>query len=207
LRHLLEDLENARKRDAFSLFCDDTRLREPSYRAFAHYGSGGAMNQPVTRARAPFKVVVTVGLLLLAAASVNAQEPFTDVQHILRPGDTVFITDDTNTETRGTVAGVGPSAVRINVNGSEREWPATKVWRLERRGDSVKDGAKRGVISGAIVGGVLGVIAGATWANSGSGSTPLGGGLGLGLVGAGFGLGIGVGMDALIPGRTLVYQR
>jgi hypothetical protein len=165
------------------------------------------MNRPVTRARAPFQVVVTVGLLLFAATSANAQEPFTDLQNILRPGDTIFITDDTNTVTRGKVAGVGPSALRIDVNGSEHEWPAAKVWRLQRRGDSVKDGAKRGVISGAIIGGVLGVIAGATWANSGSGSTPLGGGLGLGLVGAGFGLGIGVGLDALIPGRTLVYQR
>ena len=99
------------------------------------------------------------------------------------------------------------STIRLKVDDTEREWDAAAITRLDRRGDSVSDGARRGVLTGAIVGAVLGAIAGAVWANSGNGSSPLRGATGVGLVGGGFGLGIGVGVDALIRGRTLVYFR
>ena len=117
----------------------------------------------------------------------------------MAPADTVFVFDVKATETSGQVMNVDPSTIRLKANETERQW-RSRGDRLERCGDSVKDGARRGVITGAIVGAVLGAIAGATWANSGSGSTPIGGALGVGLVGAGLGLGIGVGMDALIQG-------
>ena len=146
-------------------------------------------------------------VVVVTALPARAQQPFADVQHVLRPGDTVYLTDMTNNQIRGRLAWMDASMLRLTVNGTEREWPATAVWRLERRGDSVKDGARRGVLTGAVVGGVLGAIAGATWANSGSGSTPLGGALGLGMVGAGLGLGIGITIDAVVQGRTPVYQR
>jgi hypothetical protein len=146
-------------------------------------------------------------LVLSVPTNAAAQESFASVRNRIALGDTVFVLDVTGTETRGLVMNVDLSTIRLKVNDTEREWQETAVYRLERRGDSVRDGARRGVITGAIVGAVLGAIAGATWANSGSGSTPIGGAFGVGLVGAGLGLGIGVGMDALIQGRTLIYYR
>ena len=151
--------------------------------------------------------VCVCGVLLSVPANAAAQESFASVRNRVAPGDTVFVLDVKGAETRGQVLKVDLSTIRLKVNETERQWNEAAVYRLERRGDSVKDGARRGVITGAIVGAVLGAIAGATWANSGSGSTPIGGALGLGLVGAGLGLGIGVGMDALIQGRTLIYYR
>jgi hypothetical protein len=151
--------------------------------------------------------VSVCSVLLSVPTNAAAQESFASVRNRVAPGDTVFVIDVTGTETRGQVMTVDLSTIRLKVNGTERQWEEAAVYRLERRGDSVKDGARRGVIAGAVVGAVLGAIAGATWANSGSGSTPIGGALGVGLVGAGLGLGIGVGMDALIQGRTLIYYR
>ena len=145
------------------------------------------------------------GVLLSVPTNAVAQESFASVRDRVAPGDVVFVTDVSGTETRGRVMKVDLSTIRLKVDNTEREWEQAAVYRLERRGDSVKDGARRGVITGAVVGAILGAIAGATWANSGSGSTPIGGALGVGLVGAGLGLGIGIGMDALIHGRTLIY--
>lgn len=147
------------------------------------------------------------GVLLSVPTNAAAQESFASVRNQVARGDTVFVTDVTGMETRGRVMKVDLSTIRLKVKGTEREWQEAAVYRLERRGDSVTDGARRGIITGAVIGAILGAIAGATWANSGSGSTPSGGALGVGLVGAGIGLGIGVGMDALLQGRTLIFYR
>jgi hypothetical protein len=57
------------------------------------------------------RIAVTAGLLLAFAMPVTAQDRFDHVQYALRPGDTVFVVDDTGTETRGKVASIGPSAL------------------------------------------------------------------------------------------------
>ena len=150
---------------------------------------------------------VMFAVLMTTATPASAQNDFASISKRVAPGDTVYVTDVEGRETQAILMTVTPSALRLHVRGSEGEWPSDAVYQLERRGDSVKNGMRRGAITGAIIGATLGAIAGATWANSGSGSTPLGGALGLGLVGAGFGVGIGAGMDALIPGRTLVYRK
>jgi hypothetical protein len=149
--------------------------------------------------------VCVCGVLLSVPTNAAAQESFASVRNSVAPGDTVFVMDDTGTETRGQVLNVDLSKIRLKVNETEREWEAARVYWLERRGDSVEDGAWRGVITGVIVGTVLGAIMGAVY--SGDGASPSGSAIGLGVVGAGFGLGIGVGMDALIQRRTLIYSR
>lgn len=153
-------------------------------------------------------IAVTAGLLLATAMPVTAQDRFVDVQYALRPGDTVFVVDDTGTETRGKVANIGPSALRLVVNGYERDWGAAAVERLERRGDSLKNGA----IAGLATGGVFGFLAiVAVSAGGGGEAFPLvpGNGQIAVLFGAfiGLGAGIGAGIDALVPGRTLLYLR
>lgn len=79
-------------------------------------------------------VVLTAALMVLAPASLAAQDSFAYVQYILRPGDTVFVTDEGGAESRGRVIDVGPSALRITLqNGTEREWSEAAVRLLERR--------------------------------------------------------------------------
>jgi hypothetical protein len=50
----------------------------------------------------------TIVLLLVNAGPLAAQEPLTYVQYSVRPGDTLFITDDTGTETRAGSSLWGP---------------------------------------------------------------------------------------------------
>ena len=103
----------------------------------------------------------TAGVLVFTAMPAIAQQPFADVHNAVRPGDTVFLIDDTGTEVRGKVAGVGPSALRLTVNGTEREWSAPSIWRVTRRGDSLKNGATIGFVTGSVIGG----IGGLAWAS------------------------------------------
>ena len=151
------------------------------------------------------RLAAATGLLVVSAAPLAAQETFTDVQHLLRPGDTVFVIDETGTETRGRVAGTSSSTLRLAVNGSEREWSAATIWRVTRRGDSLKNGALIGAAAGGVIGGVGGLALASLLRNEGHETVgPFFFLLG---VGAGGGAGIGAGLDALIAGRTLIYQQ
>jgi hypothetical protein len=156
----------------------------------------------------PARIAVTAGLLLATAMPVTAQDRFDHVQYALRPGDTVFVIDDTGTEIRGKVAGIGPSALRLIVDGYEREWGAATVERLERRGDSLKNGAITGLATGGIFGFLAIVALSAGGGGAGFTLVPTNGEIAV-LFGAymGLGAGIGAGIDALVPGRTLVYLR
>ena len=149
------------------------------------------------------RIAVAAGLMLVTAMPVTAQDRFVHVQYALRPGDTVFVVDDTGTETRGKVARIEPSALRLIVDGYERDWGAAAVERLERRGDSLKNGAIAGLWTGGIFG-LLFAIAAVDGAGGGAAVTlvPSGGQI-AGVFGAfmGLGAGIGAGIDALVPGR------
>jgi hypothetical protein len=146
-----------------------------------------------------------IGLFFLAAGSASAQAAFTDLQHLLRPGDMVFVTDDSGAETRGSVTGVQASALRLAVAGIEREWAASDVREVRRRGDSLKNGTIAGAIVGGVLGGIGGWAVGSIFVSEGASfARPF---LTLVALGAGGGAGIGAGVDALIPGRTLVYRQ
>ena len=151
------------------------------------------------------RLAAAAGLLIVSAVPLAAQEAFTNVQRVLRAGDTVFVIDETGTETRGRVAGISSSALRLAVNGSEREWSAATIWRVTRRGDSLRNGTLIGAVTGGVIGGVGGLALASLLRNEGHDTVgPFFFLLG---VGAGGGAGIGAGLDALIAGRTLIYQQ
>ena len=140
---------------------------------------------------------VTIGFLLVNTGPLAAQEPLT-YKYSVRPGDTLFVTDDTGTETRGRVVAVEPSALRLMVNGVEREWSAASIQRLERRGDSVKNGTIAGLVTGGAFGTFV-LVAAAPYVRDRE--------LLILLAFMGTGTAIGAGTDALIPGRTLIYRQ
>jgi hypothetical protein len=150
-------------------------------------------------------ILAAIGLFFLTAGFAMAQESFTDLQSTLRPGDTVDLTDASGAKTRGSVTGVQPSTLRLAVAGIEREWAASEVREVRRRGDSVKNGAIIGAVAGGVVGGIGGWALGSLFVNEGASfAGPF---LTVLALGAGGGAGIGAGVDALIPGRTLVYRQ
>jgi hypothetical protein len=99
-----------------------------------------------------WRISATVALFVVMLLGLVAQEPFTNVQYALHTGDDVFVTDETGLETRGRVTEVQPFTLRLRVNGADRLWRWRDVDRLERRGDSLKNG----IIAGLTTGGILG---------------------------------------------------
>lgn len=117
---------------------------------------------------------------------------------------TVYVLDDTGSETSGKVLRLEPDAIVLVVDGVERRFEAARVKRIDKRGDSLRNGAVIGAVVGAALG-LLGMgLADCPGANA-SGPCPGFRAAGV-LVSTGFYAAVGTGIDALRDGRTTVYQ-
>lgn len=117
---------------------------------------------------------------------------------------TVYVLDDTDVETSGRLLRLDPDSLVLLVGDTERRFEAARVRRIEKRGDSLRNGA----FIGAIVGAAMGVLA-AGIADC-PGDDPGGGCPGTRAAGLVFSIGayaaIGTGIDALVVGRTTLYE-
>jgi hypothetical protein len=148
--------------------------------------------------------VVTLLLIAMGPAIASAQNvvgswPGLDPSRL----STVYVVDDTGTETEGRLLRLDPDALVLLVDSTERRFEAARVKRIQRRGDSLKNGA----IIGAVVGGVMGALAaGISDCPSFDGSDGCPGTrVGLFFFSVGVYSAIGTAIDALIPGRTTIY--
>ncbi len=146
---------------------------------------------------------VAVFSVVTLPGAVRAQEPLENW-----PGldtsvlERVFVVDDAGAETAGRLLGLNPDSIVLLVEGAERRFEATGVRRIEKHGDSLRNGAITGLTVGGILGG-LGAIAGNCEGLSGGGCAAARGSFAVILVGlfAAFGTTI----DALVQGRTPLY--
>ena len=106
----------------------------------------------------------------------------------------VYVLDRTGEETKGRLVSLTGSAVVLQMNSTTQTFNLSDIVRIDRQGDSLKNGA--------IIGAVFGGLADCPEAR---GSCP-GTRVTLAVVSTGFWSAIGVGIDALIPGRTLVWK-
>jgi len=117
---------------------------------------------------------------------------------------TVYVLDDAGVETSGKLLRLNPDSVVLLADGAERRFETARVARIQKRGDSLRNGA----IIGAIVGGVLGIFSAGI--SDRPGDHPGGGCPGsraaLFVVSTGVYSAIGTGIDALIHGRTTLYE-
>ena len=117
---------------------------------------------------------------------------------------TVYVLDTTGAETSGKLLRLNPDSIVLLVDGAERQFETARVARIQKRGDSLRNGA----IIGAVVGVALGILT-AGIADC-PGDRPGGGcprsRAALFLVSTGFYSAVGTGIDALIPGRTTLYE-
>jgi len=117
---------------------------------------------------------------------------------------TVYVLDDSGAETSGKLLRLNPDSLVLLVDGHERQFESARVARIQKRGDSLRNGA----IIGAVVGVALGVVTAGI--SDCPGDHPGGGCPGsraaLFLVSTGVYSAIGTGIDALIPGRTTLYE-
>lgn len=108
---------------------------------------------------------------------------------------TVFVTIDRGPEIHGSLLELGPETLAILVDGARTEFPLSSVRRVEREGDSLKNGA----IIGAVV---LGAWCAAICGQGLNRSSQLFPAI---VVNAGVGAVIGALFDADHKGRTRIY--
>jgi hypothetical protein len=115
----------------------------------------------------------------------------------------VYVLDRTGEETRGRLVSLTGSAVVLQMDTTRRTINLTDVVRIDRRGDSLKNGA----IIGAVFGGAVGIMTAGGLADCPDARSDCPGTrVAMALVSTGVWSAIGAGIDALIPGRTLLWK-
>jgi len=116
---------------------------------------------------------------------------------------TVYVLDRSGLETTGKLLGLSPDSLVLLVAGVERRFDRADVVRIQKR-----DSLKNGTLIGAAVGVAMGLAAAGLSDCPGrhpGGACP-GSRAAVALVSTGMYAGIGAGVDAIIRGRTTLYQ-
>ena len=151
------------------------------------------------------KRCIAIFVATLVPVAVCAQETASSWPGLAPSGlSTVYVLDDTGVETSGSLLRLNPDSLVLLVGGAERRFEAARVARIQKRGDSLRNGAIIGAIVGVALGLVVGGMADCPGDNP-SGDCP-GSRAALLLVSTGVYAAIGTGIDALIPDRTTLYQ-
>lgn len=117
---------------------------------------------------------------------------------------TVYVLDDTGVETSGRFLCLNPDSLVLLVDGAERRLEAARVKRIQKRGDSLRNGAFIGAIVGAGMGLIVAGISDCPGSDPG-GSCPGTRAVAF-LFSTGVYAAIGTGIDALVVGRTTLYE-
>jgi hypothetical protein len=148
---------------------------------------------------------LTLAFLTFAPSQLSAQQQansFEQLQLLVKPGDTVTVTDVNGALSRGIIAELSRTTIRLGVGGVARDLTEADVLQIrQRRSDSLKNGAVIGAIAGGAFGLLGMIIVCAEEEDCGAWVVPV-----FGLYTA-MGTGIGVGVDALIVREQIIYQR
>ncbi len=149
------------------------------------------------------RFVHSLWLLLLFAGSADAQPPsLYDAGWLVQPGDTLTITDNAGVRVRGKLVEITTTSLVLDVSRALRQFQESEIYMIERRGDSLKNGALIGFSAGGALAAALATsFRGSDWRFDPEDY------LAVIAVFGGVGAGIGVGIDALIRGHTVIYAR
>ena len=126
---------------------------------------------------------------------------FEQLMVLVEPDDTVTLRDFNGNQTRGRIALVTPSSLRLVVDGAARDLTPADVLEIrQRRGDSLANGAIIGAVAGAGFGLVGSIIVCVEEENCAAWVA------GLMTSYAALGAGVGVGVDALIRREQTVFR-
>lgn len=154
-------------------------------------------------------------LTAISAAPARAQETravdsFTQLQLVVKLGDTITVTDSTGRKAEGSLMDLSPSTLVMLAEGRRRELQERDVAAIsQRRPDSLKNGAWWGLGAGAATGFVVsGLGSAAASLLDGPDARVSAGPVVAGTVLiAGIGAGIGMAIDALIKSDRVIYSR
>jgi hypothetical protein len=137
----------------------------------------------------------------------SAQDPAPGWEGLEPSGlSTVHVLDDRGTETTGKLLRIDAEAIVLLVDGTERRFESAHVRRVAKRGDSLKNGAVGGAVVGICMGILAGAISDCSTGDGRYGGCGAGARIGMAVVSTAFYTAVGVGIDAMIQGRTTVYE-
>lgn len=156
-----------------------------------------------------------LALTVMSAASARAQEAqavdsFTQLQAIVKLGDTMTITDITGRKAEGSILALSSSTLVLLAEGRRRELQEHEVAAIsQRRPDSLKNGALWGLGAGAASGFIVSALgsAAASILDGPDARVSAGPILTGTVLMAGIGTGIGMAVDGLIKRDRLIYSR
>jgi len=146
----------------------------------------------------------------ISATVVTGQTARTDFTGLPTDNPTVHVVEDSGKETKGKLLRFDATSLTLDVNKNEMQFDRQHVNQIYVRGDSLTNGMLTGLFAGVgvgIVGGLTADECGFVFPDSCTGSDRAALAGILSAVFGGIGLGIGAGVDALIPGRDVLYQR
>jgi hypothetical protein len=143
-----------------------------------------------------------VVLMIFSAYTAHVQEPAgTWPRMDLAQLPTIYVTDESGAETTGTLLRFEPDAVVLLVDGAERRLEASRVRRIQKRGDSLTNGALTGALIGVVLGGLSAAIADCPGSRTNCAAFRIT----APILSSAFYAAVGTGIDALINGRTTLY--
>ncbi len=124
-----------------------------------------------------------------------------ELQLLVRPGETVTVTDARGREVEGRIETLSPSLLALSGRSGPHEWTETDIVSVrQRKSDSLGNGALIGLAVGGGIGLAGGIAASQDEPNESGWIV-----FGMALYG-GIGAGIGVGIDAMIRDEYVIFQ-
>lgn len=168
-----------------------------------------------------FRLALLMNVCTISVASAQPAPGSSEDFSGITKGRELIVVEESGVENTGRLVRVTPDTLTMTIGGKIHTFTRRQVTAILERGDSVKNGAVIGLVAGA----ATGLIAGASKTTCGRNNV----GFGLitaylyyspctlnervsqglreaALLGA-LGAGIGAAVDALIPGRRVLYQR
>lgn len=149
------------------------------------------------------RILAIVSLVLLTHSWARAQEPtdtFDQLGALVKPGETLTITDSMGKRTRGKLTDLSTTSLMLDVSRKSHAFAPADIDTIEKR-DSLGNGALIGFAIGAGLASILGFTSSEA-RDEGAALILFGA-----LVYGGAGAGIGVGIDALGKGLRVIYKR
>ena len=148
---------------------------------------------------------IALALLLFTPAIAHAQDSLGGWQGLKASAlQTIYVTDDSGQRTEGKLLKFDTDSLVMLIDGMERRFDAAHVRRIDRRGDSLKNGAWIGAALGVLFGSVAAGISDCPGDDPGGSCT----GFRVGTFAGALGIytAIGVGVDALIVRHTRIFD-
>jgi hypothetical protein len=147
--------------------------------------------------------MVGLAIAFWGATPAAAQQvsSFELLQLLVKPGDTILVTDAAGATTKGKIESLTPESLRLSANKIVREFSQRDARLIRKwKSDSLANGAGIGLAAGAGFGTAIAILCATDSDCSGA--------LVVSLIGtfAALGTGVGVGVDALIISRHTLYK-